>query len=143
MTNFVGDLTTISFQPMSTACTTTSTSYTVIGCLKDATPPPETRETVDASCLGQTDPILQVGAKQPVEFEFTAAWDPGDSEHTSLSTLFDNKCNANWKIQNSEFTSSTGAFTGRIIAMSPQVINRGNIVTRQIRVATSSVVTWS
>lgn len=143
MSNFVGDLTTVAYQAMTTSCTTSSTTYVSIGCLKAATPPPEERETTDASCLGQTDPILQVGAKQPVEFEFTAAWDPGDTEHTNLQTIFDNKCNANWRLQNSDFTSSTGTFTGRIIALSPQPINRGDIVTRQIRVAMSSTITWA
>jgi hypothetical protein len=147
--NITGELTKVQAIRLSTSCatvtpaTTYGTNYANFGYLKSVTPPKEERETVDASNLDESEPIQQVGAKQPQEFSFTNAWDPGDDDHDHLQDAFDNKCNMSWRIMNTNWTSTAHTFTGRVIALEPGEIQRSGIITRSVRVARSSAITYA
>ena len=126
-----------------TPATTYGTNYANFGALKSVGPPKEERETVDASNLDEADPIQQVGAKQPQEFTFTNAWDPGDDDHDHLQDALDNKCDMSWQVINTNWTSTAMRFTGKVIALEPQEIARdSSIIRRSVRVARSSAITY-
>lgn len=115
-------------------------SHTVVTLVVSATPPGREYELVDQSTLADTLATYLPGMEMHSEFTFTQYWEPEDTQHASIDTLFEAKTVVEWQIVYSN-TSTTDEFEGFVSKLSPQTIEKNNIVSREVTVQRRSAIT--
>lgn len=113
--------------------------HTTITLCVDGTPPARKRVRIDATALTDTLSTYKMGMEDFSEFSFTQFWDPVDTQHASLDTLFGSKAVVEWQIV---FTSGeTDEFEGFVSELSPATIVKDQLLTRKVVVQRKGDIT--
>lgn len=115
-------------------------SHTTVTLVLNATPPGRERELIDGTSLGDTLATYEAGIEMHSEFTFTQFWEPEDTVHASLDTLFGAKTVVEWQVVYSN-TSTTDEFEGFVSRLAPQTIETNNLVMREVTVQRTSAIT--
>lgn len=119
-------------------------SYTTVGLIKETTPPPRMREAVDATVLEDTLEALEPGLESAGEFTFMQVWDPTDTNHTMIDTLFANKTKVNWRVEFAAASPAiTGTFAGWVKGLGPEKTDTKSVVSRTVTVQRTGAITWA
>jgi hypothetical protein len=115
------------------------TVHTTITLCVDGTPPARKRVRIDATGLTDTLSTYKMGMEDFSEFSFTQYWDPIDTQHASLDTLFGAKTVVEWQIV---YTSGeTDEFEGFVSALEPQPVVKDQLLTRKVTVQRKTATT--
>lgn len=117
------------------------TSHTVVTLVTELTPPARSRELIDATTLSDTLATYSPGIEQHSEYVFTQYWEPGDSQHESIDTLFGSKAIVEWQVVYTNGTPKTDEFEGFVSALTPAAITINGIVSRSVTIQRTSAVT--
>lgn len=113
--------------------------FTTITLAIDGTPPARKRVRIDATALSDTLSTYKMGMEDHSEFSFTQYWDPLDTQHVSLDTLFAAKTQVIWTIT---YTSGeVDSFEGFVSELSPQTLQKDNLLTRKVTVQRKTSIT--
>jgi hypothetical protein len=116
-------------------------SHTTITLVVTGTPPGRTRELVDGTSLSDTLSTYEAGIEQHSQMVFTQFWEPGDTQHESLDTLFGSKAVVEWQIVYTTGTPKTDEFEGFVSGLEPQAIVHNGIYQRQVTIQRKSATT--
>lgn len=104
--------------------------HTTITLAIDGTPPARKRVRIDATGLTDTLSTYKMGMEDFSEFSFTHYWDPLDTQHVSLDTLFAAKTVVEWQIV---YTSGeTDEFEGFVSELTPSPVTKDSLLTRKV-----------
>jgi hypothetical protein len=115
-------------------------SHTSVTLVMSATPPARERELIEGVALSDTLATREAGIETFSEFTFTQFWEPEDTQHASIDTLFDSKAKVEWQVVYSN-TSTTDEFEGFVSRMAPQPIETNNFVMREVTIQRTSAIT--
>ena len=105
----------------------------------DGTPPARKRVRIDATSLSDTLSTYKMGMEDHSEFSFTQFWDPLDTLHAAIDTLFANKTQVIWTIT---YTSSeVDSFEGFVSALEPTTITKDGLLQRKVTVQRKTATT--
>lgn len=114
-------------------------SHTTITLAMDGTPPARKRVRIDGTALADTLSTYELGMEDFSEFSFTQFWDPVDTQHASLDTLFASKAVVEWQIS---YTSGDLAeFEGYVSELAPETIVKDKLLGRKVTVQRKSDIT--
>lgn len=116
-------------------------SHTTCTLVMNVTPPARERELIDGTTLSDTLATYEIGIEQHSEFVFTQVWEPGDTQHESIDTLFGSKAVVEWQIVYTNGTPKTDEFEGVVSRIGPQTIETNNLVMREVTVQRKGVIT--
>lgn len=115
-----------------------STFTTITLCI-DGTPPKRSRVRIDATGLTDTLSTYKMGMEDFSEFSFTQFWDPLDTQHVSLDTLFGAKTQVIWTIT---YTSTeVDSFEGFVSELSPTTVAKDQLLQRKVVVQRKTATT--
>lgn len=98
----------------------------------DATPPPRKRVLIDGSTLSDTLATNEAGMEDISDYEFNQFWEPGDSMHETLDTLFGSKASVTVTIQYTDTGTTTDSFSACVAALEPATIQKDNLYMRKV-----------
>jgi hypothetical protein len=114
-------------------------TFTTITLVIDGTPPARKRVRIDATSLTDTLSIYKMGMEDFSEFSFNQFWDPLDTQHVSLDTLFTNKTQVIWTIT---YTSTeVDSFEGFVSELTPATLVKDGLMMRKVTVQRKTVTT--
>lgn len=116
-------------------------THTTITVVISGTPPPRTRELIDGTELSATLATYEAGIEQHSAYTFTQFWEPGDSQHESIDTLFGSKAVVEWQIVYTTAVAKTDEFEGFVSGLEPQPIVHNGIYQRQVTIQRKSAIT--
>lgn len=116
-------------------------TFEVVGQIRSATPPGRTRERVAEDDLSDTLRTEAMGIEQASDFEFMQLWEPGDTEHEKMDTLFGSKDIVSWQCIYPVSTPVTDEFTGQVAALEPEQLVANNLIGRKVTVHRKSAIT--
>jgi len=105
------------------------------------TPPPRSREETEGRDLGDTLTVPLQGIEAVSRMEFEQFWQPGDTEHENLDTIFDSKAEADFQIVTPHSTPVTDEFTGQVTALTPQELTVQGAYMRRVTITRTSAIT--
>jgi hypothetical protein len=115
-----------------------STFTTITLCI-DGTPPARKRVRIDGTTLDATLSTYELGMEDFSEFTFTQLWDPIDTQHASLDTLFGAKTVVIWTIT---YTSTeVDSFEGYVSALEPTTLTKDGLCSRKVTVQRKTATT--
>jgi hypothetical protein len=115
-----------------------STFTTITLCI-DGTPPARKRVRIDGTVLADTLSTYELGMEDFSEFSFNQLWDPIDTQHASLDTLFGAKTVVIWTIT---YTSTeVDSFEGYVSALEPAALTKDGLNSRKVTVQRKSATT--
>jgi hypothetical protein len=120
-----------------------ATGHTTVTLVMNITPPARERELIDGTSLSDTLATYEAGIEQHSEFTFTQFWEPGDSQHESIDTLFGSKTAVEWQIVYTNGTPETDEFEGFVSRLGPQTIEVNNLVMREVTVQRKTAIARS
>lgn len=113
--------------------------HTTITLCVDATPPARKRVRIDGVTLDATLSTYELGMEDFSEFTFTQFWDPIDTQHASLDTIFGTKLVVEWQIV---YTSTEiDEFEGYVSRLEPQPLVKDGLNSRKVTVQRKSATT--
>lgn len=113
--------------------------FTAITLCVDGTPPARKRVRIDGTVLSETLSTYELGMEDFSEFTFTQLWDPLDTVHASIDTLFGAKTVVIWTIT---YTSTeVDSFEGYVSAMEPQTLTKDGLNSRKVTVQRKTAIT--
>jgi hypothetical protein len=119
------------------------TTFTTVGCIPEFTPPGNEREEVEMTCLEDTLEDWQAGIDKADEFEFMQIWDPLDTNHKIIDTLYAAKTSVPWQCILPFGTPVTGAFEGYVSKIKPEKVEKNQPIRRTVTVRRKTGITWS
>lgn len=117
------------------------TTYVAQGLTRSLRPPPRTRAKIDRTALEDALATNEPGIEEHSEFAFMQLWDPNDSNHEIMDTLFGSKAEAAWKVEYS--SGVTDEFDGWVSDVSPETIEIAGMIGREVKVQRTSAITRS
>lgn len=117
------------------------TIFDVVGEIRNATPPPRSYARIADDDLGDVLETQQQGIEEASDFEFLQLWEDGDTAHEKIDTAFSTKTNFAWQIVYPYTTPRTWEFTGRVMEIAPETLEKGNIIARKVTVHRTSAIT--
>lgn len=115
-------------------------TFTAITLVITGTPPPRTRELIDGTALSDTLATYEAGIEQHSQYVFTQFWEPEDTVHASLDTLFGAKTQVIFTI-NYTTGNTTDSFEGFVSGLEPQPIVHNGIYQRQVTIQRKTAIT--
>lgn len=116
-------------------------NFDVVGCIRNATPPPRSKEPIDSTCLSDDVEDFELGVEAGGDFVFTQAWQAGLAVDEVVDTLFGAETEVDWRISYPYSTPVTDTFPGKVIAIAPQVLETKTLITRQVTVRRTGPIT--
>lgn len=113
--------------------------YTTISLAIDGTPPKRSRVRIDATALTDTLSTYKMGMEDHSEFTVTQFWDPLDTLHAAIDTLFGAKTQVLWKITYTN--SKVDTFEGFVSALEPTTITKDGLLQRKVTVQRKTATT--
>jgi hypothetical protein len=114
-------------------------TFSTLSLAIDGTPPARKRVRIDATALSDTLSTYKMGMEDHSEFSFTQFWDPLDTLHAAIDTLFANKTQVIWTIT---YTSSeVDSFEGFVSALEPTTITKDGLLQRKVTVQRKTATT--
>ena len=117
------------------------TVFTTIACGKEATPPGEERNEADGTCFEDTTEQMLPGIEAASVYTFLQVWDPTDTNHLIIDTLYTSKAIVNWQIIYPFATPITEQFAGRVIGKSPEKLDNASVISRTVRIRRTGAIT--
>lgn len=110
--------------------------------VRQVTPPPRTRKKVsDSNALGDTLETPELGIEAESEMEFVQFWQPGDSEHEKLDTLFGSKATFAVQLVTTHGTPVTDEFTAKVVSLEPEPWTVDGLYGRKVTLQRRSAIT--
>lgn len=100
----------------------------------DATPATKKRALIDGSTLSDTLATYEAGIEEHSEMMFTHFWDPGDTMHEGVETLFNNKTEVAIVISYTDSGTTDETFNGIVSDLEPQTIQKDNLLMRKVTI---------
>lgn len=100
----------------------------------DATPPAKKRALIDGSTLTDTLATYEAGIEEHSEYMFTHYWEPGDTMHEGIDTLFGSKAEVAITLAYTDSGTTTETFNGIVSDLEPQPIQKDNLLMRKVTV---------
>ena len=116
-------------------------AHTTVTLVVNATPPARERELIDGTALADSLATYEAGIEMHSEFTFTQFWEPGDTQHESIDTLFGNKNVVQWQILYTSTPAKTHTFTGFVSRLAPNTIEVNGLLMREATVQRKSAIT--
>jgi hypothetical protein len=108
--------------------------------LLDATPPSRKRVNIDGSVLSDTLATYEAGIEDFSEYVFNHYWEPGDSVHEGIDTLFGSKAEVAFTIIYSDSSTTTETFNGKVSDLEPQPITKDGLLSRKVTVQRTGAI---
>lgn len=118
-----------------------STSYVTIDQVVSFTPPQRERELVDQTSLDDTLQTYIPGIEKFSNSEINFIYDPDDSDHTALYTLFGSKAEAQWKLTYTDATPATWVFKGKVSNFNLENIEHNKTIMAKVTVQRTGAIT--
>jgi hypothetical protein len=120
--------------------------FTTITLITDFTPPGRKRARIDGTTLTDTLSTYEGGIEEHSEFSFRQFWEPEDTQHASIDTLFGlGSATAGKVLWNITYTSAApgtiDSFEGWVSDLEPQTIVKDGIVSRVVTVQRTGAIT--
>jgi hypothetical protein len=115
-------------------------TLTTVTLVIKATPPAREREMVDKTALADTLETSAGGVEKASSFMFTQYWEPEDTQHASIDTLFDSKNQVLWNIVYAN-TSTTDSFEGIVEKLEPTELVNNQHNQRNVTVRRQTAIT--
>lgn len=122
---------------LGTVVTCNSVTVTLI---VDATPPARKRVNIDGSVLSETLATYEAGIEDFSEYMFTHLWEPGDTVHEGIDTLFGSKAEVSFTIVYSDSSTTTETFNGKVSDLEPQPITKDGLLSRKVTVQRTGAI---
>lgn len=118
------------------------TVFTTLELITDVKPPKQAYKMVDSTVLADTQEQTECGILEQTEFPMTHLWDPTDTNHTMLDTLFTNKTKVNWQIVFVNYPATlTMQFQGRVVELDPEPVAKDKCVARKLKILRTGAIT--
>lgn len=116
------------------------TTFTAITLCISGTPPARKRERIDGTSLSDTLATYELGIEQHSEFTFTQFWEPEDTMHASIDTLFGSKAQVIFTIA---YTTggTTDTFECKVSDMEPAEFVHNSIYQRKVTCQRMTAIT--
>jgi len=118
-----------------------ATSYLTIDQVVSFTPPERSRETVDATTLDDTLQVYLPGIEKFSNAEVKIIWDPDDTDHGAIYTLFGSKAEAQWKLTYTDGTPATWTFKGKVFDFKLESVEHNKPLTATISIHRTGAIT--
>lgn len=115
-------------------------AFTAITLCINGTPPARKRERIDGTVLSDTLATYELGIEQHSEFTFTQFWEPEDTVHASLDTLFGAKTQVIFTITYTT-TATVDTFEGKVSDLEPAEFVHNSIYQRKVTVQRNTAIT--
>lgn len=116
---------------LGTVTTVNAVSMTLV---LDITPPGNKRVLIDGSTLSDTLATYEAGAEDFSEYMFNHFWEPGDSVHEGVETLFNNKTEVTCTIVYADTGATVETFTGVVSDLESATITKDGLLSRKTTV---------
>ena len=116
-------------------------SHTTCTLVMSVNPPGRAYENVDVSAIDDTLMTYVPGQEQHSEFTFRQQWDPGDTQHESIDTLFGAKTVVEWQVVYCGTGVATDEFEGYVSALSPEQITANAKIERTVTIQRKGAIT--
>lgn len=116
-------------------------NHTTITLVITGTPPGRTRELIDGTSLEDTLSTYEAGIEQHSQMVMTQFWEPGDTMHEMLDTLFGSKNKVEFQTVYTTSPAHTDEFEGFVSGLEPQAIVHNGIYQRQVTIQRTSAIT--
>jgi hypothetical protein len=100
----------------------------------DATPPAKKRALIDGSTLSDSLATYEAGIEEHSEYMFTHFWEPGDTMHEGIDTLFGSKAEVAITLDYTDSGTTTETFNGIVSDLEPQTIQKDNLLMRKVTI---------
>lgn len=114
--------------------TTTTCNSVAVTLVVDCTPPARKRVNIDGSVLADTLATYEPGIEDFSEYMFTHLWEPGDTMHEGIDTLFGSKAAVPFTIIYNDTGATVETFTGKVSDLEPQPITKDGLLARKVTV---------
>jgi len=105
------------------------------------TPAARERAEIEGKELGDVLDVPLLGIEAPSRMEFTQFWEPGDSEHEKLDTLFGSKAVAGFQVVTPHGTPKTDDFDGQVVKLTPEQLTPSGAYKRQVTILRTTAIT--
>lgn len=116
-------------------------SHTTCTLVMSTTPPGRSRANVDVTAIDDALMTYAPGQEEHSEFVFTQMWDPGDTQHEAIDTLFGAKTVVEWQVVYCGSGVATDEFEGYVSALEPAAITANEKMTRQVTIQRKGAIT--
>tara|TARA_R100000808_G_C2120425_1_gene131843 strand:- start:351 stop:767 length:417 start_codon:yes stop_codon:yes gene_type:complete len=96
------------------------------------TPPARTREEIEGKDLGDTLDVPLLGIEAPSRPAFVQFWEPNDSEHEKIDTLFGSKATFGIQIVSPHSVAVTDEFDCKVLSLEPAELNASGVYQRTV-----------
>lgn len=118
-------------------------TFTTVGFVREVTPPPLERNTVDGTTLTDAYEVLNPGTEVATEFVFTIIDIINSVNHTIPFTLFTNKTDCLWQVVYPQGTPVTDQFSGWVKKIGKTVAGPNEYWMTEVTVQVTSTTTRS
>lgn len=119
------------------------TNFTTVGLARTITPPARARINVDGTVLADTQKTYEPGVEDFSTFQFFQLWEPGDTNHELIDTLFDNKTKVDWQVLYGATPVQTDQFEGYVSGLAPETLELDGVIARVVTVERTGAITRS
>ena len=102
--------------------------------ITDATPPGKKRVLIDGSTLTDALATYEAGVEDFSEYTFNQFWEPGDTVHEGIDTLFGSKAEVAFTIAYNDTGVTTETFNGVVSDLEPAPIQKDGLLMRKVTV---------
>jgi hypothetical protein len=118
-----------------------SGTFDAMTLVRQITPPARTRKKIEGLTLGDTFEVPELGIEAESEMEFTQFWQPGDTEHEKIDTLFGSKAVLPIQLVTAHGTPKTDEFETKVVAIEPEAWTPDGLYARKITLLRTSAIT--
>jgi hypothetical protein len=109
--------------------------------VEQITPPPRSRERIDAKILDDTLDVPLLGIEAVSDLEYVQHWEPNDVEHEKLDTYFDSKADLDVQIVTPHTVPVTDEFTCKVTDIGPEVLQPSGAYKRSVTLVRTTDIT--
>lgn len=113
--------------------------FTACTLVTAAKPPGRKRVRIDKTTLTDTLATDGAGIEDKSDFELTQYWEPNDTQHESIDTLFGAKTEVLWNIVYVDGT--TDSFNGVVMDIDPEEIQKDKYLMRKVVIHRTGAIT--
>jgi hypothetical protein len=106
----------------------------------DATPPGKKRVLIDGSTLTEDLATYEAGIEDFSEYTFNHFWEPGDSVHEGIETLFGAKTEVAFTIAYNDTGVTTETFNGIVSDLEMATIVKDGLLSRKVTVQRTGAI---
>ena len=115
--------------------------HTTVTLVMSTTPPGRSRENVDITAIDDTLMTYAPGQEQHSQFVFRQMWDPLDTVHEHMDTLFGSKAIVEWQVVYCGSGVATDEFEGYVSNLEPQEITANGRIERTVTIQRRGAIT--